>query len=269
VETDHSSCQRKSGVSGPRAERDRHSGPRVRPCWPPGSAVTTCSMPPVRSVKSGECLSETASKRTPPRRPSRAHANQQLRKAPDVVLSVKRAQGRAQQLMAHRSLFRSPQLESPCFKGDFGPLRRSRKPVWAVPSIEGSNPSLSAPSPLNGSSEPFSHVSMATGGHDRWVSAGQRGSAAIKGVRSCTGGPGRLPQRSGPGDVPDRTDRYGMCPRGSMRVNAGHAVMRVVPSKIREGRRYEMRPPPGLRSWEAHEPDRVSRGSVSILLLFT
>jgi hypothetical protein len=46
--------------------------------------------------------------------------------------------------MARRSLFRSPQLESPYFTGDSRLARRSRKPVWAVSSIEGSNPSLSA-----------------------------------------------------------------------------------------------------------------------------
>jgi len=46
--------------------------------------------------------------------------------------------------MARRSLFRSPHAKSPYFKGVSRPACRSRKPVWAVSSIEGSNPSLSA-----------------------------------------------------------------------------------------------------------------------------
>jgi hypothetical protein len=46
--------------------------------------------------------------------------------------------------MTRRSLFRSPRAASSYFLGDFGCLRRSRKPVWAFRSIGGSNP----PSPL-------------------------------------------------------------------------------------------------------------------------
>ena len=47
-----------------------------------------------------------------------------------------------------RSLFRSLGAKSSVSMGEFETMRRSRTPVWAVSSIEGSNPSLSA-SPLD------------------------------------------------------------------------------------------------------------------------
>ena len=45
--------------------------------------------------------------------------------------------------MRIRSLCRSLHTQHAHFMGDYGRLPRSRKPVWAIPSIEGSNPSLS------------------------------------------------------------------------------------------------------------------------------
>jgi hypothetical protein len=50
--------------------------------------------------------------------------------------------------MRIRSLCRSLGTQCPYFTGDWGSISRSRKPVWAVSSIEGSNPSLSAPQPV-------------------------------------------------------------------------------------------------------------------------
>jgi hypothetical protein len=46
--------------------------------------------------------------------------------------------------MRIRSLYRSLETRHPYSTGGYGRSSRSRKPVWAVSSIEGSNPSLSA-----------------------------------------------------------------------------------------------------------------------------
>jgi len=104
---------------------------------------------------------------------------------------------------------------------------------------------------------------MATGGHDRWVSASQRGPVGIEAFVPVRVAPDCYRNDRDQAAPQTGRDRYGTCPRGSMRLNPGHAVRGVVPSKIPRGRRCEMRRPPGLRSWDEHKSDRVSRWSRS------
>jgi hypothetical protein len=104
-------------------------------------------MPPMRSVALvfvSPAPSLVASSHRPCLRRSAS-----TRATADRLLCRSPARAWRHQLMARRSLFRSPQLGSPYFMGDSRLVRRSRKPVWAVSSIEGSNPSLSAQTSQN------------------------------------------------------------------------------------------------------------------------